>query len=162
MENPNKWISSRVTILRNLFTKEFVDNVNSGLKRLLARLWGVRPGSKPSENQIKAINDICHIIGECQVPKNEKVRKRLADVFRNEGSDKFLTGSDDTDVNWEYHHKIPGNGGSGSASLNCIDQQFPFFIVDGFAAHKDEIVLAAEVAFGYNCNLAAAYYLIGR
>ena len=30
-----------VTILRNLITKEIVDNVDSGFKRWIARLWGV-------------------------------------------------------------------------------------------------------------------------
>ncbi|CAG8440824.1 7100_t:CDS:2 [Funneliformis mosseae] len=115
-----------VTILRNLFTKEFVDNVNSGLKRLLARLWGVRM-KEHCIIDTNATIEVCQMIDNSRILvncivkylKTKKVRKRLADVFRNEGSDKFLTGSDDTDVNWEYHHKIP---------------------VDGFAAHKDEIV----------------------
>ncbi|RIA99968.1 hypothetical protein C2G38_2130683, partial [Gigaspora rosea] len=85
-------------------------------------------------------------------------------------SDTFLIDSDDIDVNWEYHHQIPGNGGSGSARsdiaavvFNDTDQQFPFFIAefetDGFSVHKDEMVVAAEAAFEYNRILTAAYYL---
>ena len=73
-------------------------------------------------------------------------------------SDTFLIDSDDIDVNWEYHHQIPGNGGSGSSRsdfaaviFNSTDQQFPFFIVesktDGFVIHKDEIVVMAEATF---------------
>ena len=45
----------------------------------------------------------------------------------------FLIDSDDIDVNWEYHHQILGNGGSGSSRsdfaaviFNSTDQQFPF------------------------------------
>src|SRR3954447_17486457 len=85
-------------------------------------------------------------------------------------SDTFLIGSEDIDVNWEYHHQISGNGGNGSARsdftaviFNSIDRQFPFFIVefetDGFVVHKDAITVVVETAFEYNRILASVYYL---
>ncbi|CAG8535224.1 2709_t:CDS:2, partial [Dentiscutata heterogama] len=155
MESQNKPNHHVVTILRNLITKEIVDDISSGFKRWLERLrelffYSPTPcrgsGSKPSENYIKS--------------------QMWAKIF----SDIFLIDSDDIDVNWEYHHQILGNGGSGSARsdfaavvFNDIDQQFPFFIAefetDGFLVHKDEMVVAAEAAFKYNRILTAAYYL---
>ncbi|CAG8568860.1 10436_t:CDS:2 [Funneliformis caledonium] len=73
-------------------------------------------------------------------------------------------------VNWEYHLKIPGNGGCGSFRsdsaaiiFNGANQQFPFFITefenDGFAVHKDAVVVVEETAFEYNRMLTVAYYL---
>ncbi|CAG8693660.1 12966_t:CDS:2 [Rhizophagus irregularis] len=177
MENQNKRIHHAVLIMRSLISKEVVDNTNCGFKKWIATLCGFRtkencciidiattlttiisvllysptpcrgPGSKPSENHIKS--------------------QLWAKIF----SDTFLIYSDDDiDVNWEYHHQIPGNGENGSARsdfaaviFNSIDQQFPFFIVesetDGFSVHKDEVVVTAEAAFEYNRILTAAFYL---
>ncbi|CAG8525696.1 10490_t:CDS:2 [Funneliformis mosseae] len=104
------------------------------------------PGSKSSENHIKT--------------------QMWAKIF----SDTFLIGSEEIGVNWEYHLKIPGNGGCGSFRsdsaaiiFNGANQQFPFFITefenDGFAVHKDAVVVVAETAFEYNRMLTVAYYL---
>ncbi|CAG8638122.1 10429_t:CDS:2 [Acaulospora morrowiae] len=145
MESRNKPIHHVVTILRNLITKEIVDDISPGFKKMARKIME-SPGSKPSENHIKS--------------------QMWAKIF----SDTFLIDSDDIDVNWEYHHQIPGNGGSGSSRsdiatvvFNDTDQQFPFFIAefetDGFSVHKDEMVVAAEATFEYNRILTAAYYL---
>ncbi|CAG8477322.1 6122_t:CDS:1, partial [Cetraspora pellucida] len=175
MECWNKPIHHVVTILRNLITKEIVDDIGTDSNGWLERLWRVRikehyiidtkialtaitsvifysstpcrgPGSKPSENHIKS--------------------QMWAKIF----SDTFLINSDDIDVNWEFHHQISSNGESRSARsdfaavvFNNTNQQFFFFIVefetDGFLVHKDKIVVVAEAAFEYNRILTAVYYL---
>nr|CAG8434360.1 9385_t:CDS:2 [Entrophospora candida] len=158
METQNKLIHHAVIFIHNLITEEIVDNVNSfWLTKWLTKLWGAHmkehciidvataltaitsvllysstscrgPGSKPSENHIKA--------------------QMWTKIF----SDTFLIGSEDIDVNCEYHHQILGNSGNGSARsdftaviFNSINQQFPFFIVefetDGFVVHKDAITV---------------------
>ncbi|CAG8535824.1 9221_t:CDS:2 [Ambispora gerdemannii] len=175
MENQNKRFHHVVTILHSLITKEIVDNVNFSFRRWTARLWGVRMKEHYIIDTVTALAAITSVISYTSIPcrgpgskpsENHIKAQMWAKIF----SDTFLANSDDTDVNWEYHHQIPGNGGSGSARsdfaaiiFNCIDQQFPFFIVesetDGFATHKDEIVVAAEAAFEYNRILATAYYL---
>ncbi|RUS30548.1 hypothetical protein BC938DRAFT_479259 [Jimgerdemannia flammicorona] len=171
MENQSERIQHAVMIMRNLRANGVMDDASSGLRRWLARLRGIcyiidvatvlsaitsvlvcsltpcrGPGSKPSENNIKA--------------------QLWTKIFQ----DVFLLGQDNIDVNWEYHHQIPGNGGTGSARsdfaaviLNEADQQFPFFIVEfeanGLSVHKDAMVAIAETAFEYNRILAAAPYL---
>ncbi|CAG8691205.1 9038_t:CDS:2, partial [Funneliformis mosseae] len=104
------------------------------------------PGSKSSENHIKS--------------------QMWTKIF----SDSFLIGSEEIGVNWEYHHKFPGNVGCGSSRsdfaaviFNGANQQFPFFITefenDGFAVYKDAVAVVAETAFEYDRMLAVAYYL---
>ncbi|RUS25306.1 hypothetical protein BC938DRAFT_472351 [Jimgerdemannia flammicorona] len=41
MENQNKRIQHTVMIMRNLRAKGVVDDVSSGLRRWLVRLWGI-------------------------------------------------------------------------------------------------------------------------
>jgi len=154
-ENQNKHIHHVVTILHNLITKEIVDNVDSGFKRWLARLWGVRMKEHYIIDTVTALSSINSVIYYTPTP------------CRGPGS---KPSENHINVNWEYHHQIPGNGGSGSSRsdfavvvFNSTNQQFPCFIVesetDGFSQHKDEIVVAAEAAFEYNRILAAANYL---
>ncbi|CAG8738545.1 15637_t:CDS:2, partial [Dentiscutata erythropus] len=175
MESRNKPIHHVVTILRNLITKEIVDDISPGFKRWLERLWKVRIKEYYIIDTITALTAITSVIfysptpcrGPGSKPSENHIKSQMwAKIF----SDTFLIDSDDIDVNWEYHHQIPGNGGSGSARsdiaavvFNDTDQQFPFFIAefetDGFSVHKVEMVVAAEAAFEYNRILTAAYYL---
>ncbi|CAG8726270.1 16321_t:CDS:2, partial [Racocetra persica] len=175
MESRNKPIHHVVTILRNLITKEIVDDISPGFKRWLERLWKVRIKEYYIIDTITALTAITSVIfysptpcrGPGSKPSENHIKSQMwAKIF----SDTFLIDSDDIDVNWEYHHQIPGNGGSGSARsdiaavvFNDTDQQFPFFIAefetDGFSVHKDKMVVAAEAAFEYNRILTAAYYL---
>jgi len=144
-----------ITILRNLITKEIIDDVSPGFKIWLERLWGVRMKERYIIDTTTALGAITSVIFYSS--ENHIKSQMWTKIF----SDTFLINSGGTDVNWEYHHQIPGNGGSGSARsdfaavvFNDVDQQFPFFIAefetDGFSVHKDEMVVAAEAAVEYN------------
>lgn len=106
MENQNKPIHHVVTILRNLITKEIVDDVSLGFKRWLERLWGVRTKEYYIIDTITALTAITSVIfysstpcrGLGSKPSENHIKSQLwAKIF----SDAFLIDSNDTNVNWE-------------------------------------------------------------
>ncbi|RIB21234.1 hypothetical protein C2G38_2140746 [Gigaspora rosea] len=164
LEKQNKRINHVVTILHNLIAKGIISNVKSGFNNWLKRLWGTHtkePYVIDTTMALIAISSIIFYSSENHIK---------AQIWVKLFSNIFLICSDDINVNWKYHHQIPSNSRSGSARsdfasvvFNVIGQQFSFFIVgfeaDGFAAHKDEVVVIAEAAFEYNRIFASAYYL---
>ncbi|CAG8734852.1 41862_t:CDS:2, partial [Gigaspora margarita] len=68
MENQNKPIHHVVTILRNLITKEIVDDVSPGFKRWLERLWGVRTKEYYIIDTITALTAITSVIFYSSTP----------------------------------------------------------------------------------------------
>ncbi|CAG8765798.1 15774_t:CDS:2, partial [Cetraspora pellucida] len=89
MESWNKPIHHVVTILRNLITKEIVDDINLDSKEWLERLWRVRIKEHYIIDTITALTAITSVIfyssTPCQDPGNN------------------------IDVNLEFHHQILGN-----------------------------------------------------
>ncbi|CAG8668002.1 9284_t:CDS:2 [Funneliformis caledonium] len=175
METQNRNLRHAVIIVYNLITKEIVDNVNSDIRQWLARLFGVHKNEHCVIDVQTALTAITSVIlyssTPCRGPGSKSSENHIkSQMWAKIFSDTFLIGSEEIGVNWEYHHKIPGNGGCGSSRsdfaaviFNGANQQFPFFITefenDGFAVHKDAVAVVAETAFEYNRMLAVAYYL---